>query len=172
MIDMLGQQCGRWTVIAFNGVDPKRRAHWTCRCQCGIIKVVVGESLRLGSSKSCGCLVADTNRQLNSLPLCILYVNRKLNVYRRSARDRGHAWELTREQFVVLISSCCYYCGATEHSGIDRVNNSLGYTVENSRPCCKVCNYAKNTMSVQDFFAWIDRIYQLHRQRKVATISE
>ena len=43
-------------------------------------------------------------------------------------------------------------------NGIDRINNDIGYTIENSLTCCKICNYAKNTMSMREFIAWLEKI--------------
>jgi len=73
----------------------------------------------------------------------------------------------------------CYWCGVPpssthkdhlrtgkimsglviKYNGVDRVDNSKGYTVENSVPCCKYCNRAKNDMTVTQFMEWNKRIY-------------
>ena len=54
-IDLSGQKFGRLTVLSFfetrNG-----RARWLCRCDCGNEKVVNATELKLGKTKSCGCL--------------------------------------------------------------------------------------------------------------------
>jgi 5-methylcytosine-specific restriction endonuclease McrA len=47
--------------------------------------------------------------------------------------------------------------------GIDRVDNTKGYTIENSRPCCFRCNQAKSSMTEQEFFDWIKAVYEVHR---------
>jgi hypothetical protein len=68
------------------------------------------------------------------------------NHYIKGAIKRNLAFELTFEQFSDLILKECYYCNHkinTEVNGIDRVNNSLGYTLENCVPCCEVCNRMK-----------------------------
>lgn len=82
-----------------------------------------------------------------------------------------------------LTHSKCKYCGE-EHSncvkdkkhndiyyaynGIDRVDSSVGYTLENCVPCCKTCNCAKLCMSEQDFYSWVKRVY--HFNNKPLTI--
>lgn len=50
-------------------------------------------------------------------------------------------------------------------NGIDRVDNSLGYTVKNTVPCCTICNKAKLDLSEQDFLEWVNRIYHFQRNR-------
>lgn len=42
-------------------------------------------------------------------------------------------------------------------NGIDRVDNFKGYTLENSVPCCTICNRAKSNMLYDDFMSYIQR---------------
>ena len=43
-------------------------------------------------------------------------------------------------------------------NGIDRIDNNIGYTKENSVPCCEICNKAKRDMSYNDFINYLKRI--------------
>lgn len=79
-------------------------------------------------------------------------VKKKYNSYQYTAQGR-HEWSLTFEEFHDLITKPCKYCGEqtmAEH-GIDRVNNSLGYNVQNCVPCCKICNLMKYTYTAEQF---------------------
>ena len=56
--DLTGQRFGRWVVLG----EGKHRywgkyriLYWKCRCDCGIMKDVNGQTLRNGESTSCGC---------------------------------------------------------------------------------------------------------------------
>jgi len=54
-IDLKGKRFGRLFVlekIKWNG----RRLFWKCKCDCGKVFNINGDSLRTGRSKSCGCL--------------------------------------------------------------------------------------------------------------------
>lgn len=52
--DITGQQFYRWTVLYFfDRVGTATR--WMCRCECGRELVRIGQSLKNGDSKSCGC---------------------------------------------------------------------------------------------------------------------
>jgi hypothetical protein len=66
---------------------------------------------------------------------------------KHSAKRRGMVWELTLEQHAQLLSSGkCEYCkGALGPcgSGLDRKDNSRGYTLDNCVPCCGDCNTIK-----------------------------
>lgn len=57
-IPMIGKRFGRLVVIE-EGKKPKnsRQKFWVCRCDCGnITRPIFGSSLRLGRTKSCGCI--------------------------------------------------------------------------------------------------------------------
>lgn len=53
-IDLTGQRFGRWIVIELSNCHSKR-IHWLCRCDCGKTRLIMGDNLRSGASKSCGC---------------------------------------------------------------------------------------------------------------------
>lgn len=56
-IDLLGKQFGRLLVIEkTNKRGIGRQIYWKCKCDCGKIKVISGNNLRNGMTKSCGCL--------------------------------------------------------------------------------------------------------------------
>lgn len=48
-----GEKLGRWTLQCRAKVG--NIAKWACRCVCGAIRVVSEQSLRDGTSRSCGC---------------------------------------------------------------------------------------------------------------------
>ena len=76
----------------------------------------------------------------------------KLIRYKKDAMKRGLERTLTDNEFYELFKQPCYYTGRTDEMGVDRVNNSIGYTKENSVPCCASINYMKGTLSKNEFF--------------------
>jgi hypothetical protein len=66
LVDITGQQFGRWVVLKLH---PKRgfnwQTRWICRCECGETKIVVGATLKNGTSRSCGCATAEATTQRN-----------------------------------------------------------------------------------------------------------
>lgn len=98
-----------------------------------------------------------------------------MNGYKKSAARRNHLWELSQEQAESLFKGNCVYCGSPPtqnlrghlYNGIDRVDNSKGYAPTNVVSACGYCNMAKRGNSVQEFFAWIERLTQYHGQRHV-----
>lgn len=60
--DLTGRKFGRLTVLS-RAESTTRRIKWNCRCDCGTEKVVSGENLRSGHTKSCGCILAERNQE-------------------------------------------------------------------------------------------------------------
>lgn len=76
----------------------------------------------------------------------------KYSKYKHDAKRRHYPFELTLEQFTLIISQPCNYCGSPGPNGIDRKNNDDGYTLNNSVPCCFRCNKIKMDYSVEEMF--------------------
>nr|DAH73276.1 MAG TPA: hypothetical protein [Caudoviricetes sp.] len=57
VIDLIGKQYGRLTVIKYIGKDKYNNAMWECRCSCGNTITIRGATLRDGKARSCGCLL-------------------------------------------------------------------------------------------------------------------
>ncbi len=87
-----------------------------------------------------------------------------LDQIRSKVKQRGLKWALTPEQAFKLITSACVYCGFTpqwpkNRVGIDRVDNTAAYTVDNTVSCCFTCNSAKNDMSLEEFIEWVKKVH-------------
>lgn len=136
---------------------------WLCRCDCGNNAVVTGTNLASGGTEGCGCLRRKAYGEAAR--------NRLLLLYRTSARKRGHSWGLADEDFFRLVSLECFYCGSRPaqeikanfhggfiYNGLDRVDNALGYALENVVTCCQTCNEAKRAKPYGEFIEWIGRL--------------
>ena len=55
LIDLTSQRFGRLVVVARVENSGDGRARWTCRCDCGTIRIVLSDHLRRGNIRSCGC---------------------------------------------------------------------------------------------------------------------
>lgn len=60
-LDLVGERYGRLVVTGAGEPRPKKTA-WACMCDCGSQLDVITDSLRSGTTKSCGCL----NRELKA----------------------------------------------------------------------------------------------------------
>jgi hypothetical protein len=83
--------------------------------------------------------------------------------YMQRATKLNIEFSLTINTFNCIIANPCYICGKnqsnTHKNGLDRVDNSGGYTELNVKSCCSECNYMKNTQSLTEFFNRLMAIY-------------
>lgn len=54
--NLTGHKFGRLLVVGYAAIQNRSHKMWICRCECGVVKPVMGQSLRNGASVSCGCL--------------------------------------------------------------------------------------------------------------------
>ena len=80
--------------------------------------------------------------------------------YRKNAKRANRIFSLDRRLFEDLVTDNCYYCLALPSpiNGIDRVDNSRGYEVDNVVTACSKCNYTKKAMTKQGFEEWACRV--------------
>lgn len=173
-IDMTGQRYNRLVCIRYN----RREAKWLCDCDCGAVVLVRRHNLIHGTVKSCGCHRRETTgprlskmrETTNPSFITSLYTS-----YLGRAKRKKIEMTITLDDFERLTQQNCSYCGlppsATHktyesqqrkpyvYNGLDRVDNSKGYTLDNVVPCCKHCNKAKNSLNQDEFLDWVKRVY-------------
>jgi len=172
-IDITGQVFGTMTVIGKSTTtDNSKYLRWQLECQCGGIGYATYSDLMRGRSNYCpDC------RDVKAVwsPVRALYAS-----YKRNAEKSGRDFALTKGQFSNLLDNDCFYCdsppmqtyskkGMREtltYNGIDRVDNSKGYTLDNVVTACKFCNFAKNVGDAGEFELWLDRVAMSRMQRK------
>lgn len=171
----LGKSFGLLTITT---VLSRKKAGGLCvrgKCTCGGIWEGPLDSLRRGNTRSCGCLPSGPKPHPNRE---VVALKRVLRNYRRHARRRSLVWSLTDLEFQTLLKKDCYYCGAPPsttsvfkaygprkssstitYNGIDRKDNTLGYTIANTVACCKICNFAKQDLEFETFLDHIKKMY-------------
>lgn len=91
--------------------------------------------------------------------------------YIYNCKTKKRDFFLSKEDFEIITSKACYYCGGyniSENSliditnlnycGIDRIDNSKSYIKENCVPCCNICNRMKLDMNLTNFIEHIKKI--------------
>lgn len=185
----IGDEFGYLKITRFLGQNKRGARLWECHCICGNTTTVTTTRLRLGRTRSCGCLVKEKSeigrdkihqnyRAKRIYPSAFIKL---YNRYKHAALRRRYSFDLSQQQFYILTQRCCFYCGTLPeqqiesdalhpeiffYNGVDRYDNTLGYTVENSVPCCTFCNLAKNTLSKEAFIAKIEKIYNYQKADK------
>jgi len=174
LIDEMGNRYGRLVIIERSGNNKFNCAEWLCRCDCGNEKVIAGVNLRRGRTKSCGCFQKERQREAHRLSIGEASFNALVGKMKFRADKRNFEWSLTVDQVRTLFEQSCYYCGikpqqkifmrscygSYNYNGLDRVDSSKGYSIENVVPCCGICNVAKNSMTVDQFREWTTRLYK------------
>lgn len=165
-----GDVFNRLTILSFSHKNSNRKQFYLCRCLCGKNTVVNKYYLTSGKTKSCGCLSTDT-KKARKLSDNMASINRILHIYQNHAKERNLNFSLEKKDFIALVKSSCYYCGMKpsnrfknnkeifHYSGIDRMDSSLGYTLDNCVAACYCCNLAKMEMSKIEFIQWAKRVY-------------
>lgn len=172
--DLSGRKFGKLTVVGraasdvFRGAKRQRIVAWDCLCDCGRSVTVDRSSLKNGNTTSCRCTwrKRDTDKG-EQFWLRVTYR------YMSDAKKRGLEWRLTDEQAVEMLGKPCAYCGAAPEirtygkgerersglaNGIDRVDNSSGYSMLNCVPCCPECNMSKKTRTAEEFIEHCKRV--------------
>lgn len=164
-LNLENQKFNKLLVLSLSHTDNKHQTVWNCVCDCGNLIKVRGTALKTNNTTSCGCNAKFAKGESN--------FNRLYYQYNLKAKKRKYSFELTKEEFKKLVTDVCFYCArkpkqvikAKKHhgdfiyNGVDRVNNKQGYTIDNVVSCCKICNRAKQTLTVEEFKNWIKEIY-------------
>jgi len=173
------QKFGMLTVLVrdFSKSRKDHNPYWKCKCDCGGETIVSINNLKKGETVSCGCFRLQQTKSraktLNTKNKGDSALNSVLYTYKYNAAQRNLEFKLADEEFRNLIFNNCGYCGAEPnnksknrygngdviYSGIDRIDNAVGYEKDNCIACCKNCNRAKYKMSYKEFLNWIKNIY-------------
>jgi len=161
---------------------------WLCKCDCGNVVEVVGEYIKSRTKESCGCLKVEAAKAWKrKRSYATVTITAQYGAHRRMARERN-CEPLSKSTWLTVVEKPCVYCGdidkrnvATTNdykkysgpnltdeerlmceksiNGVDRVDSSKGYTVDNSVSCCARCNWMKSNQSVSDF---VNKAEQIH----------
>ena len=196
-LNLTGKKFGRLLVLGPAGSSERGESLWRCRCDCGNDKVFVGIAIcyKRSKIKSCGCMYKEVCQERGRLA-----VKRKqllqgraipgaafrglLSGYKANAKKRGMDWRLSDEDFRRMTQSPCFYTGRYPsniskaasgeiyvYNGIDRLDNSKGYTLENSVPCCAVVNKMKMDLPFDEFM-YLCRVIVRHEQKRRKGIEQ
>jgi hypothetical protein len=99
-----------------------------------------------------------------------MFINRAgdYQQYQKNAQVRNYEWGLDENTFNKIVVKPCTYCQTTFSNsvGIDRWDNTKGYTIENAVPCCTTCNIMKNESNGDQFLAHATEVF-LYQNNKL-----
>lgn len=160
----------------------KRHKYYFIQCKkCGTVfsrrASIIKENL--GTIQCSNCRKSRFGKPLNVLEY------KMYCFYRSGTKQRGIEWNLSEDEFKLLIKQRCHYCNEepSRHqsvsykddyelvNGIDRIDSSKEYSMNNCVPCCNTCNLMKNTLSKEYFLEKISQIYN-HSIKSSTTIPK
>ena len=180
--DLSGQKFTRLLVL--EKIETEGRTTFKCLCDCGKTKNVKSENLKGGSTKSCGCLNDEKRSARASLfGITNRQFHPRTTTARRVFQKRYSDGNLEFDDFMKLTQQNCHYCtsepnnlansakedpkasqyainnGDFKYNGLDRISSDRPHDLDNLVPCCKICNYAKRDLTLEEFELWVIRIY-------------
>lgn len=104
------------------------------------------------------------------------YKNYKYKIENQTSKE----FNLSFEDFNSLVKQNCYYCGSVPifperfksefknrdiiyFNGIDRIDSTMGYQLNNCVPCCTKCNSMKSDLKLEDFLKHVIKIYEFNQ---------
>lgn len=164
--NIIGQRFGKLIVLERTVLKRGHSYLWVCRCDCGKLCICSAFDLTKKRNKDCGECFGSFSE----------ITKRLFSKYKGQAKRRNIIFELSIKDFEKLIYNNCYYCDVspsniltykniiTKYSGIDRINNNLGYIKNNCISCCEQCNVAKSTYTTKEFYDWAKKVVDKYEQ--------
>jgi hypothetical protein len=142
---------------------------WLIRCVCGNERWTYTNSVRKSVYPCKRCYDNSMKLYDDEGPA----IKKSFISLKSNAKARNIAVDISESDFLRIAKNPCTYCGAlpiektppkkwqvsTYLNGVDRVDNSLGYTIYNSVACCYDCNRIKSDLTEVNFLKHIKKIY-------------
>ena len=96
-------------------------------------------------------------------------VEATFNHYKYDSTIKRRLFELSFEQFETIVKTPCYYCGIVQDkgfNGIDRMDQTQGYVIENCVSSCKLCNFLKGAV---DNITFLQRVEHILKHNNIIT---
>ncbi len=143
---MLNEIFGLLTVLDLDRTNSNYQKYWRCRCECGLEKVIRGDSLKSGRTRSCGCA---TDKWVHEQKFTHGYSDHELYGTWWAMLDRCYnsdhqAYRRYGERGIMVCDEwhdiAAYIADIESHLGprpcgltLDRVDNDQGYFISNMR---------------------------------------
>lgn len=148
----------------------------TCHKCRAVINELIASEIKTYRDVQSNCLKCRTNPKTNEhfcddcyedITFSSEFGKRKISdVWRdfcKQAATRDCPVTITYDEFMEFVIQPCFYCGMfyeSKYNGIDRYDNDHGYTKDNVRPCCSVCNIMKNDYDPSLFYEKVKTIVE------------
>lgn len=156
-IDITGKKFGRLTVL--NRVEEKKnkQIQWFCKCECGKEVIVIGNNLKNGTSKSCGCIRRNKAKKPNKYDLTKEYgigYTHKNEVFYFDLDDyeliKNHCWNKNEDGYLVsrindkIIRMHRLIMNAPKDKDVDHINHLI---YDNRKENLRIVTRSQNNMN-------------------------
>lgn len=176
----IGYENNTYKVIGINVEKSRKnnkRVYYDVVCKnCGEKLTLRWDSI-VADTKNAKCAKCKGN---NIIPSTNSVTNVAYNRCKQNAISRGFNFSLSKEEFIKLSQKNCSYCGAKPievqslkrynrtgvpiyMNGIDRIDSTKGYSIENCTACCETCNRMKLNYDINFFYTHVEKIYNYHK---------
>ena len=167
--NLLGKTFDGITVVEYLGIDynstTKKVAYW-------LVKDIRGFTKKLRTAE----ILAHkrTNKVLPKHPDDI-EISSRYSKYKSHSKEKNREFKITFNEFNDLVKKSCHYCGnigghshnsALKFNGLDRIDSTKGYTLDNVVSSCYTCNRAKSNMPYKTFIEWINNLVNYRKADK------
>ena len=143
--DMTGKKFNKLTVISRAENSNTGQARWNCKCECGNVIAVDGFALRIGNTRSCGCLKKEITTKRNTTHgksktrIYRIYTHLKERCYSKNDKrydDYGGRGIKVCDEWLHDFMSFYNWSmdnGYTDDLSLDRIDVNNDYCPENCR---------------------------------------
>lgn len=169
------KKIGRWLVLKERkNLQFPYRELYLCQCKCGKKKLVLGQNLRRGFSKSCGCFSRDKSwKGYGKIPG--IYWGRLKADAKRGRKTKivtfnlsiKVAWELFEKQYGICAlsglklkfsNSSKDFAYGNITASLDRIDSNKGYFLGNVQWVHKVINKMKQNLTDKEFIYFCKKV--------------
>jgi hypothetical protein len=146
---MEGQVFNMLTVVALHSRDKNYNKRWVCKCECGNESIVLGDKLKSGETKSCGCYGAKFREKLKQKAAVERRAQTKSSYHKMINKCHNETYTTYKKYGAVGITVCdrwrfgvntlngweCFFADMgpkPENYVLGRKDKNLHYTPENS----------------------------------------
>lgn len=137
--DKTGNVYGFWTVLG-SPIRHQFHTNWLCRCMCGTERMVIGNSLTGGKSKSCGCKqyeLASKKNTKHGMASTPTYKSWHAMIQRTQGKGGHESYPLRGisvcEEWLSFEAFFADMGLRPKDKTLDRIDNSKGYSKDNCR---------------------------------------
>lgn len=150
--------CDRPVLIKMRGLCSTHYAYWRRKNVPGVLKKHQAAQKKWNERRRTDPTLKARVREYKRYEPSARYCNT-----RSSARKKELEFVLTKEEYISITQQSCFYCGGWndekyKFTGVDRIDNSIGYLLSNCIAACSKCNFMKRNMEIHDFLEHIRQI--------------